>query len=128
LGLNFPEPAYIRVMQMDDETFFAFWQENSEKEKSSRKAFMLGLSSGFAIGVLVLSVILSGWYQRATMEANSKMSAFVLFMAILGLSVFIAFAYRKFKWEMNDQRYQEIAAKKRKIKKDDAANQQGSAS
>jgi len=113
---------------MDDETFFAFWQENSEKEKSSRKAFMLGLSSGFAIGVLVLSVILSGWYQRATMEANSKMSAFVLFLAILGLSVFIAFAYRKFKWEMNDQRYQEIAAKKRKIKKDDAANQQGSAS
>ena len=62
------------------------------------------------------------------MEANSKMSAFVLFLAILGLSVFIAFAYRKFKWEMNDQRYQEIAAKKRKIKKDDAANQQGSAS
>ena len=123
MGLNFPEPAYIRVMQMDDETFFAFWQENSEKEKSSRKAFMLGLSSGFAIGVLVLSVILSGWYQRATMEANSKMSAFVLFLAILGLSVFIAFAYRKFKWEMNDQRYQEIAAKKRKIKNDDAANQ-----
>ena len=123
MGLNFPEPAYIRGMQMDDETFFAFWQENSEKEKSSRKAFMLGLSSGFAIGVLVLSVILSGWYQRATMEANSKMSAFVLFMAILGLSVFIAFAYRKFKWEMNDQRYQEIAAKKRKIKNDDAANQ-----
>lgn len=113
---------------MDDETFFAFWQENSEKEKSSRKAFMLGLSSGFAIGVLVLSVILSGWYQRATMEANSKMSAFVLFLAILGLSVFIAFAYRKFKWEMNDQRYQEIAAKKRKITNDDAANQQGSAS
>lgn len=123
MGLNFPEPAYIRGMQMDDETFFAFWQENSEKEKSSRKAFMLGLSSGFAIGVLVLSVILSGWYQRATMEANSKMSAFVLFLAILGLSVFIAFAYRKFKWEMNDQRYQEIAAKKRKIKNDDAANQ-----
>ncbi|WP_037352261.1 hypothetical protein [Sediminibacterium salmoneum] len=115
-------------MQMDDETFFAFWQENSEKEKSSRKAFMLGLSSGFAIGVVVITVILSGWYQRATMEANSKMSAFVLFMAILGLSVFIAFVYRKFKWEMNDQRYQEIAAKKRKIKNNDAAIQPGSAS
>jgi len=115
-------------MQMDDEAFFAFWQLNSENEKSSRKAFMLGLSSGFAIGVLVLSFILSGWYKRATMEANSKMSAFVLFMAILGISIFIAFMYRKFKWEMNDQRFHEILAKKQKINTTDAAINNGPAS
>lgn len=115
-------------MQMDDEAFFAFWELNSEKEKSSRKAFMLGLSSGFAIGVVVLAFILSGWYNRATMEANSKMSAFVLFMAILGISVFIAFMYRRFKWEMNDQRFQEILAKKQKLHTNDAAINKGSAS
>lgn len=115
-------------MQMDDEAFFAFWQKNSEKEKSSRKTFMLGLSSGFAIGVVVLAFILSGWYKRATMEANSKMSAFVLFMAILGISIFIAFMYRKFKWEMNDQRYLEILAKKQKLTTNDAAINNGSAS
>lgn len=108
-------------MHMDDDAFFAFWQENSEKEKSSRKAFMLGLSSGFAIGVVVIAFILSGWYQRATMVANSKMSAFVLFMAILGISIFIAFMYRRFKWEMNDQRFQEILAKKQKLHTPDAA-------
>lgn len=115
-------------MQMDDEVFFAFWQNNSEKEKSSRKAFILGLSSGFAIGGAVIAVIVSGWYQRATMVANSKMSAFVLFMAILCISVFIAFMYRRFKWEMNDQRFQEILAKKQKLNTNDAAINNGSAS
>lgn len=115
-------------MQMDDDVFFAYWQENSEKEKSSRKAFMLGLSSGFAIGGTVIAFILSGWYQRATMVANSKMSAFVLFIAILGISIFIAFMYRRFKWEMNDQRYQEILAKKRKLNTPDAAINNSSAS
>lgn len=115
-------------MQMDDEAFFAFWQINSEKEKSSRKAFILGLSSGFAIGGAVIAVIVSGWYQRATMVANSKMSAFALFIAILGISIFIAFMYRKFKWEMNDQRYHEILAKKQKLNTNDAAINNGSAS
>lgn len=98
----------------DDEQFFAYWSENSEKEKSSKKAFMLGLSSGFAIGVCVIAVIYSGWYQRATMVANSKMSSVVLFTAIIGIAVFIAIVYRKFRWEMQDQRYQEILARKNK--------------
>jgi hypothetical protein len=62
------------------------------------------------------------------MEANSKMSAFVLFMAILGISIFFAFMYRRFKWEMNDQRFQEILAKKQKLNTNDAAINNGSAS
>ncbi len=97
---------------MDDEQFVAFWKENSLKQKNSAKTFMLGLSSGFAIGVCVIIAILTNWYQRATMIANSKMSVLVLFIAILIISVFIAFVYRNFKWEMQDQRYQEIMARK----------------
>ncbi len=101
-------------MQMDDPRFFDYWSKNRQKEKSNKKAFFKGLSAGFAIGGALLIAILSGWYPRATMEANSKMSAFVLFIAILLISVFIAFIYQKFKWEMQEQRYLEIVAKKNK--------------
>lgn len=101
-------------MQMDDVRFFEYWTNNRDKERGSKKVFLVGLSSGFAIGGAVLIAILSGWYPRATMEANSKMSAFVLFLAILLISVFIAFIYQKFKWEMLEQRYLEIVAKKNK--------------
>lgn len=101
---------------MDDDQFAAYWQENSAKEKSSPRAFMFGLSSGFAIGVAVLVVLYSGWYTRATMEANSKLSAVILFLCILIISVFIALMYRRFKWEMQEQRFQEIMARKKKKK------------
>jgi hypothetical protein len=81
-------------MQMDDAQFFDYWTKNREKARSSKRAFLLGLSSGFAIGGALLIAILSGWYPRATMEANSKMSAFILFIAILIISVFIAFLHQ----------------------------------
>lgn len=99
---------------MDNDRFFDYWNKNRQKEKSNKKAFFVGLSAGFAIGGALLIAILSGWYPRATMEANSKMSAFVLFLAIMLISVFIAFIYQKFKWEMLEQRYLEIRAKKNK--------------
>lgn len=101
-------------MIMDDEQFLAYWPKNSEKEKSSSRAFMLGLSSGFAIGALVLIAIYSGWYPRATMQANSKLSSTVLLIAIMGISIFIAIVYRKFKWEQQEQRYLELIAKQNK--------------
>lgn len=99
---------------LTDEEFITYWQENSQKEKSSKKAFMLGLSSGFAIGTCVILAIFSGWYLRATMIANSNMNLVILFLAIIGISVFIAFIYRNFKWEMQEQRYLELVAKKKK--------------
>ena len=101
-------------MQLDDEQFFDYWNKNSQKYNSSSRAFLIGLSSGFAIGIGVIMAILSGWYPRATMEANSKMSFGVLFIAIILISVFIAIMYRKFRWEMQEQRYLEIVAKKNK--------------
>jgi len=103
-------------MLLDDEQFFEYWTKNSLKQKSSARAFMIGLSSGFAIGVGVIVATFSGWFPRATMVANSKMSSIVLFVAILLISVFIAIMYRKFKWEMQEQRFLEITAKKNKQK------------
>ena len=97
----------------DNETFLAFWAENREKEKTSSRPFMIGLSAGFAIGISVIGVMESGWYERANMEANSKLNYLVLLLAILSISVFMAFIYRKFRWEMQEQRYLELLAAKK---------------
>ena len=101
-------------MRLDDnETFLTYWSENREKEKTSFRPFMIGLSAGFAIGVSVIVVMESGWYQRANMEANSKMNYLVLLLAIVLISLFMAFIYRKFRWEMQEQRYMELLAAKK---------------
>ena len=78
---------------------------------------MIGLSSGFAIGVCVIALMESGWYERANMEANSKLNYLVLLLAIMGISFFMAFIYRKFRWEMQEQRYLEWMAAKKNARK-----------
>ena len=105
--------------EQDNETFLTYWSENREKEKTSTRPFMIGLSAGFMIGICVIVTMESGWYERANMEANSKLNYLVLLLAILGLSLFMAFIYRKFRWEMQEQRYLEILAAKKKAQNRD---------
>jgi membrane protein YdbS with pleckstrin-like domain len=102
------------MLSHENEAFLAFWAENREKEKTSRRPFLAGLSGGFAIGVAVILVLESGWYTRANMEANSRLSSVILLIAILIISFFLAFFYRKFRWEMQEQRYLELLAAKKK--------------
>lgn len=103
----------------DNETFLTYWAENREKEKTSFRPFMIGLSAGFTIGVGIIAAMESGWYERANMEANSRLNYIVLLIAILLISVFMAFVYRKFSWEMQEQRYLELLAAKKNAQKRD---------
>jgi quinol-cytochrome oxidoreductase complex cytochrome b subunit len=102
------------MLSNENEAFLASWSKNREKEKTSSRPFFVGLSGGFAIGIAVITVLESGWYTRANMEANSRLSSVILLMAILIISFFLAFIYRKFRWETQEQRYLELLAAKKK--------------
>jgi hypothetical protein len=105
---------FCGMLSPENEVFLAWWAKNREKEKTSARPFMIGLSTGFAIGAGVIICLESGWFTRANMVANSRMSSVVLLIAILLISFFMAFFYRKFKWEMQEQRYLELLATKNK--------------
>lgn len=102
------------MLSQENEAFLTSWAKNREKEKTSARPFFVGLSAGFAIGIGVILVLESGWYTRANMVANSMLSSVILLIAILILSFFMAFLYRKFRWEMQEQRYLELLAAKNK--------------
>jgi membrane protein YdbS with pleckstrin-like domain len=102
------------MLSDDDEKFVSYWPANREKERTSLRPFLVGLSFGFVIGIAVIAVLESGWYERANMEANSIFNYSVLLLSILLIALFMAFIYRKFRWEMQEQRYLELlAARKR---------------
>jgi uncharacterized membrane protein len=105
------------MLSKQDEAFVAFWSKNREQEKTSMRPFLVGMSAGLAVGVLVLVVLSSGWYERANMVANTRFSMAIFILAILILSFFMAFLYRRFRWEMQEQRYLELIAKKEKHEK-----------
>ncbi|NCI46239.1 hypothetical protein [Sediminibacterium soli] len=102
------------MLSSEEESFIGYWEKNREAEKNSLRPFFVGLSGGFAIGIGTLLLLSAGWYERANMEANSRLSSFLLVFAILAISFFLAFFYRKFRWEMQEQRYRELLARKKK--------------
>ena len=111
---------FCAMLSKENEAFMAFWIRNRDKEKTSFRPFFIGLSSGFGIGIGVIVLLESGWYTRANMVANSMLSSVVLLVGILLTSFFMAFFYRKFRWEMQEQRYLELLAAKKRAENQDA--------
>ena len=105
------------MLSKENESFLVYWSQNREKQRTSVRPFIVGLSGGLAIGICILLVLESGWYERANMVANSRLSSVILLIAIMFISVFMAFFYRKFRWEMQEQRYLEILANKKNAEK-----------
>ena len=112
------------MLSAADEDFLVYWQQNRDQQRTSYRPLLVGLSAGFALGIGVLVLLSSGWYERANMEANSRLSGFVFLLAILLISFFLAFFYRKFRWEMQEQRYMELLARKNKNKMQNDAGKQ----
>ncbi|MDE3235551.1 MAG: hypothetical protein KGO81_06310 [Bacteroidota bacterium] len=102
------------MLTEQEESFIKYWAANREYEKKSFKQFLKGLSSGISIGIGIVLVIIAGWYERANMEANTQMNPFILLLVIAIISVFMAYFYRNYQWEMKEQRYLELLARKRK--------------
>lgn len=105
------------MLSKENESFLVYWSQNREKQLKSLRPFIVGLSGGLAIGICILLVLESGWYERANMVANSRLSSVILLIAIILISLFMAFFYRKFRWEMQEQRYLEMLANKKNAEK-----------
>ncbi|MFZ6025260.1 MAG: hypothetical protein ACOYVG_12490 [Bacteroidota bacterium] len=105
------------MLTEEEEAFIQFWEKNSLQQKYSTRPFMIGLSAGFVLGISLIAVVFSGWYERANMVANSRLSSVVFLLAILGISFFMAFMYRKFRWESREQQYRELLARKKTLEK-----------
>jgi formate/nitrite transporter FocA (FNT family) len=101
--LNEKEIAYIN-----------YWEKNREKQKKNTRQFVIGLSAGLSIGTACLFLLLSGWYDRANMVANARLSPVLFAIVIIAIAVFMAYLYRNHLWDMREQQYKELLAKKKK--------------
>ncbi|MBS1731107.1 MAG: hypothetical protein JSS67_10070 [Bacteroidetes bacterium] len=109
------------MLSDEEELFLTYWETHREKEKKWQRQLFLGLPIGLLIGWAIVFSLVSGWDIRANMVANSEMNPFVFFFAILAISCFTAFFYKRNKWEQNEQQYQELIIKKKKEMKGNAA-------
>lgn len=96
--------------------FIKWWEENRVKEKRLFKQWLMGIPLGLLFAIPILLNFFSGWFKRADMKLNSQISnnqfdPLVLIIALLIIVSFIAIFSRKYKWEMNNQKYLELKAK-----------------
>jgi len=104
------------MLTKQEEKFLEYWQNNREREKKLLRQFFIGLPAGlFIAGGVILSLDLN-WYKRANMVANASLNPYILLIAIIGIVVFMAIFYKKYQWDMNEQRYRELLFKKEKEK------------
>ena len=110
-----------------EKTFLVYWETNRE----AYSTFSSKLSRGFPMAVLfALPIILlvvvvwlffPDWYMKIS-KTSPGMFVTAIF-AMFGVVVFYAYFRMQFKWEMNEQLYQEIKIKENKTKSDDKSTE-----
>ena len=103
----------------DEKNFVVYWKENRDIEKKTFKQWLVGLPLGLLFGIPIILNLFSGWYKRATMDLNSRLSnhefnPMVLIIAFLLIVSFVAIFSKRHKWEMHEQKYRELLAKQEK--------------
>lgn len=97
----------------EERKFIAYWEKERGRQKKIFYQFWVGLPLGllFALPILVNFILGRFWYRRADAVGNSQFNPMVLVVAVLGIAVFVAIFQKKFKWDQQEQRYQEFKAK-----------------
>jgi len=104
------------MLTEEEQKFLIYWEDNRLKEKKKLKQLLLGLPIGLLFTLPVLLLLFSGryWYRKADMIANTKLNPVVLLIAIVIIVIFVAIFYKQHDWEMKEQQYLELKAKKEK--------------
>lgn len=99
------------MLNPDDEKFLEYWEANRTHEKSLFRQMGIGMGVGLLFGVGIVLSLVTGWYRRATMVANSQSTPVILVLAIVFIVIFFSVFYKRHRWELNEQRYLELKAK-----------------
>lgn len=103
------------MLTPDEENFIKYWEDSKNNHTNLFSQFRFGFIVGSVIGVGILLSLVTGWYTRANMVANSQFSPLVLIIAIIIITVFCTFFYMHHRRDMNEQRYKELMHKKQNI-------------
>ncbi|HVZ58044.1 MAG TPA: hypothetical protein VG870_15410 [Chitinophagaceae bacterium] len=98
-----------------EEEFLTYWEANRHRQKRFIRHLQVGLPMGVAIGIATFVNVFSGWDKRASMVVNADPSLIlVLLIGVIGIVIFISIFTVRHRWDINEQYYRELQAKKEK--------------
>src|SRR5215467_13028925 len=100
------------MISPEERKFMEYWEANREKEKKTLRQFLLGIPAGLLLAIPIVINLFSGWYKRAGMMMNAgEINPGVILIALLIIVGFVAIFSRRHRWDINEQRYQELKAR-----------------
>ncbi|MEO6813395.1 MAG: hypothetical protein ABI172_05655 [Ginsengibacter sp.] len=101
------------MLTNDEKLFMEYWEKNRDKEKKVFRQLIYGSPWGliFALPILLV-VIFDEWYKN--MIPISKSQIILITITVIGIAVFYALFRMRFKWENNEQLYEELKFKEKK--------------
>lgn len=100
------------ALSKEEKDFLAYWEANRENKKKFLRQFSIGLPLSAVMALALFVNVFSGWNRRAEMVIRGDTSAmYTVLVAIVGIAVFMTIFASRHKWDMNEQRYQELKQK-----------------
>lgn len=100
------------ALSKEEDDFLAYWEANRENKKKFLRQFSIGLPLSAVMALALFVNVFSGWNRRAEMVIRGDTSAmYTVLVAIVGIAVFMTIFASRHKWDMNEQRYQELKQK-----------------
>src|SRR6476620_3825488 len=108
------------MLTKEETQFIEYWEANRLRRKRFFKQLAIGLPVGVILVLAIFVSFLSGWHKQAETEMRSQAQSqadystiiLVLILAALLIVVFTAVFSARHRWDMNEQRYRELLAKK----------------
>ncbi len=101
------------MLTQNEKDFVDYWEHNRIRKKKVLKQLYVGLPLGVLIVAAIFINFFSGWDKRAQMIINTDPSLILVVMiASLLIVVFIAIFSVRHNWDLNEQRYKELLARR----------------
>lgn len=102
----------------EEQKFVEYWEANRLRRKKVTRQLSVGLPLGVVLVIAILINFFSGWYKKADMELRGQSQGsqltllVVLMVAVVLIVAFIVVFSVRHKWDMYEQHYKELLAKK----------------
>jgi hypothetical protein len=104
-----------------EKEFLRYWEQNRDSENNFGHKLLKGLPMAMVFGLpIILSVIVvrlyfPDWYTKISQTTPGMFLTAII--AVIGIIIFTAFFNMQFRWETNEQAYQELRIKEKKEQK-----------
>ncbi|MBI5858624.1 MAG: hypothetical protein HZB42_13380 [Sphingobacteriales bacterium] len=102
------------MLNQEENSFIEYWEQNRFRKKKVLKQLYVGLPFAVVLIIAIFANFFSGWYKRADMQlrAEEKTLIPVLIGGALLIVAFIVIFSARHRWDLNEQRYNELMARK----------------